>query len=65
MNSLIKAAAIWLTEQDQVTDTAPRSRTARGRGLPGGSKRSASFSPRGKGGRGTSLPSAKRRRVHF
>ena len=65
MNSLIKAAAIWLTEQDTVTDAAPRSRTARGRGLPGGSKRSASFSPRGKGGRGASLPSAKRRRVHF
>jgi hypothetical protein len=63
MNALIKAAAIWLTEQDQATDASSRNRTNRGRGLPG-SKRSAPFSPRGKG-RGTSLTSGKRRRVHF
>jgi hypothetical protein len=63
MNALIKAAAVWLTEQDQATDTNSRNRTNRGRTLPG-SKRSAPFSPRGKS-RGTSLTSGKRRRVHF
>jgi hypothetical protein len=63
MSALIKAAAIWLTEQDQATDTSNRNKTARGRTLPG--KRSAPFSPtRGKS-RGTSLTSGKRRRVHF
>lgn len=63
MNALIKAAAIWLTEQDQATDASSKNRN-RGRGLPG-SKRSAPFSPRGKGRGGTSLTSGKRRRVHF
>jgi hypothetical protein len=66
MNALIKAAAVWLTDQDQTTDAKDVSRrtTARGRALPSGSKRTAPFSPRSKG-RGSSLTSAKRRRVHF
>jgi hypothetical protein len=35
MNALIKAAAIWLTEQDAATDTArSTARTAKGRNLP-------------------------------
>ena len=64
MNTLIKAAAIWLTEQDQAMDPKEKgARSGRGRVLPG-SKRSAPFSPRGKG-RGAGLTSAKRRRVHF
>jgi hypothetical protein len=73
MNALIKAAAIWLTEQDQSKENNSSSKGgSRGRSLP--SKRSAS-SPgsRGKGDggssgsgtRGGSLTSGKRRRVHF
>lgn len=65
MTALIKAAAIWLTEQDQATDsTRSSSKTTRGRALP--SKRSAPLaSPRGKSRGGSSLTSGKRRRVHF
>ena len=65
MNSLIKAAAIWLTDQDQASDPANRNKTsARGRALP--SKRSApESSPRPKSRGGSSLTSGKRRRVHF
>jgi hypothetical protein len=72
MSVLIKAAAIWLTEQDQTTDTSSsRNRTdrtdltARGRTLPGGNKRSSPPSSRGKSRGGSSLTSGKRRRVHF
>jgi len=74
MNALIKAAAIWLTEQDQSKETTTSSKGGgRGRSLP--SKRSsASPVSRGKGDgssssgagtRGGSLTSGKRRRVHF
>jgi len=64
MNALIKAAAIWLTEQDQAADSSNRSKTSRGRTLP--SKRSPSLSsPKGKSRGGSSLTSGKRRRVHF
>lgn len=62
MSALIQAAAIWLTEQDQTTDSS-KLRATKGRTLPG--KRSGGPSSSGsKGGRGaTSLPT-KRRRVH-
>lgn len=65
MNALIKAAAIWLTEQDQVSDPSSRIKTSRGRALP--SKRPAvpSPAPKGKSRSGSSLTSGKRRRVHF
>lgn len=75
MNALIKAAAIWLTEQDQSKESGSSSKGGgRGRSLP--SKRSnASPSSRSKGEggsssgnsstRGNSLTSGKRRRVHF
>ena len=66
MNALIKAAAIWLTEQDAATDSArAASRSTKGRSLPskkpsnGGSEKSTR-STRGE----ASLPT-KRRRVHF
>jgi len=77
MNALIKAAAIWLTKDDQNKDGGSGGRTtsSRGRALPG-KKRTAEKSPaRGKksgdsdegGGSGTrgSNSSGKRRRVHF
>lgn len=64
MSTLIKAAAIWLTEQDQANDSSSRNRPARGRPLPG-SKRSSPLSARGKSRNGSSLTSGKRRRVHF
>ena len=77
MNALIKAAAIWLTEQDQQSKENNTSSSSsskgggRGRSLP--SKRSnPSPSSRGKGEgrsssstRGSSITSGKRRRVHF
>jgi hypothetical protein len=64
MNALIKAAAIWLTEQDQVSDTSKSNKNSRGRTLP--SKRPAVPSPaKGKSRSGSSLTSGKRRRVHF
>eukprot|EP00934_Nitzschia_sp_Nitz4_P007239 Nitzschia sp. Nitz4//scaffold11_size288233//216253//219668//NITZ4_000803-RA/size288233-snap-gene-0.57-mRNA-1//-1//CDS//3329534161//7229//frame0 len=64
MNALIKAAAIWLTEQDQAMDTSKAAKSTRGRTLPG--KRSATSSPRSKSrSGGSSLTSGKRRRVHF
>jgi hypothetical protein len=64
MTALIKAAAIWLTEQDHVTDTSTRNKAARGRALP--SKRVAPVpSPKGKSRSASSLTSGKRRRVHF
>mmetsp|Transcript_6015 Transcript_6015/g.8513 ORF Transcript_6015/g.8513 Transcript_6015/m.8513 type:complete len:1159 (+) Transcript_6015:162-3638(+) len=59
MTDLIKAAAHWLSEQEESTDSVTRSR-ARGRGLPG--KRLLPFSPRG---RGRGSLTSKRRRVHF
>ena len=61
MTDMIKAAAMWLCEQESSTDPSSRTRTAgsRGRVLP--SKRTAPFTPRGRG-RGSALP-AKRRRV--
>lgn len=59
MNALIKAAAIWLTEQDAATESKPAGRAARQ------AKRPAAASSPAKGGRAaTSLPT-KRRRVHF
>ncbi len=64
MNALIKAAAIWLTDQDNVTDTASaRNRVVRGRGLLGTKRSVPLASGRGKG-RGGNL-TAKRRKVHF
>ena len=64
MKALIKAAAIWLTEQDQVSDPSSRNKTSRGRTLP--SKRPAPTTPqKGKSRSGSSLTSGKRRRVHF
>eukprot|EP00980_Cylindrotheca_fusiformis_P021681 scaffold8529_cov137-Cylindrotheca_fusiformis.AAC.11 len=64
MATLIKAAAIWLTEQDHINDgNSSRNRTSRGRTLPG-NKRSSPMSSRGKN-RSGSLTSGKRRRVHF
>jgi hypothetical protein len=73
MNALIKAAAIWLTKDDQTKEGGSGTRSSRGRTLPG-KKRTAEKSPtRGKkndeddegddtGGRGSG---GKRRRVHF
>jgi hypothetical protein len=79
MNALIKAAAIWLTEQDSTSDGAgSRKPAARGRTLPGKrpapqspvrTKGSSSASSNDKGtssaGKGSSVTSGKRRRVHF
>jgi hypothetical protein len=64
MSALIKAAAMWLTDQDEANDTSSRNRTNQGRALPG-KKRSSPPSARGKGSRGSTLTSGKRRRVHF
>jgi hypothetical protein len=77
MNALIKAAAIWLTKDDQNKDGGSAARTSsRGRALPG-KKRGAEKSPArnskstdnddgdASGTRGSSLTSGKRRRVHF
>lgn len=61
MAELIKAAAIWLSEQEASTDAASRTRTNKSRAVPG--KRPPPFSPRPRN-RGGSL-TAKRRRVHF
>jgi hypothetical protein len=58
MSKLIKAAAVWLSEQDQDTS---RSRVARGRGLPGRARPLPVVSPSAAGGGSAS----KRRRVHF
>lgn len=66
MNALIKAAAIWLTEQDQATDTSNRTKASRGRAVP--SKRAspeAASQKENSNRSGTSLTSGKRRRVHF
>jgi len=79
MNALIKAAAIWLTEQDQSKESNNSSSKGGGRGRSLPSKRSSSSpTARGKpsgdassavgasaGTRGGSLTSGKRRRVHF
>lgn len=66
MAALIKAAATWLTDQDQANEPSPRNRsTARGRTLPGSNKRSSPMSARTKPKGGSSLTSGKRRRVHF
>jgi len=63
MNALIKAAAIWLTEQDQTNDgSKPSSRATKGRSLP--AKRSGNGSP-SRGSRGSTTLPTKRRRVHF
>ena len=74
MNALIKAAAIWLTKDDQNKDGGSAARTSsRGRALPG-KKRGAEKSPArsNKGGdkdddegSGAKGSSGKRRRVHF
>jgi hypothetical protein len=62
MNALIKAAAIWLTEQDgPTTDSVKQgARASRERSLP--AKRSTFTAPRSRAG--ANLPT-KRRRVHF
>eukprot|EP00536_Pseudo-nitzschia_multiseries_P014526 jgi/Psemu1/262238/estExt_Genewise1Plus.C_7190014 len=75
MNALIKAAAIWLTEQDQSKDAGGSSSKGGGRGRSLPSKRSTNnTSPGGRGkssgsddgtSRGGSITSGKRRRVHF
>lgn len=78
MNALIKAAAIWLTEQDQSKEgSGSTSSKANGRGRSLPSKRSTGASPAGRGksssddnsggggSRGSSITSGKRRRVHF
>lgn len=79
MDALIKAAAIWLDEQDSTGDGgASRKPAARGRTLPGKrpvpqspvrprSSSTASSNDKGSnsGGKGSSLTSGKRRRVHF
>eukprot|EP00526_Cylindrotheca_closterium_P001884 CAMPEP_0113610066 /NCGR_PEP_ID=MMETSP0017_2-20120614/4828_1 /TAXON_ID=2856 /ORGANISM="Cylindrotheca closterium" /LENGTH=1085 /DNA_ID=CAMNT_0000518929 /DNA_START=321 /DNA_END=3578 /DNA_ORIENTATION=- /assembly_acc=CAM_ASM_000147 len=65
MDVLIKAAAIWLTEQDQVNDPGARNRNNGKQPSPlSGFKRSSPVSQKGKK-RGSSLTSGKRRRVHF
>lgn len=69
MNALIKAAAMWLTEQDAATDTkGSRGNRAAKRPPPAAAaaaSASAASSP-GKAGRAAaSLPTSKRRRVHF
>ncbi|KAL3935484.1 MAG: hypothetical protein SGBAC_009001 [Bacillariaceae sp.] len=61
MDVLIKAAAIWLTEQDQANDSGARNRN---NGKTLSMKRSSPASQKGKK-RGSSLTSGKRRRVHF
>jgi hypothetical protein len=61
MDVLIKAAAIWLTEQDQVNDPGSRNRNGKN---AAGLKRSSPTVQKGKK-RGTSLTTGKRRRVHF
>jgi hypothetical protein len=64
MDVLIKAAAIWLTEQDQVNDSGTRNGN-NGKTSPlSGFKRSLPSSRKDKK-RGSSLTSGKRRRVHF
>jgi len=65
MNALIKAAAIWLTEQDEAQDAARQGKSSKGRTLP--SKRrdrdTASTTGSTRGGRGaTSLPTSSKRR---
>ena len=60
MTELIKAAAVWLSEQEENSGSSSGAR-ARGRGLP--AKRPLPFSPNAKGKSRGSLPS--RRRVHF
>ena len=65
MNALIKAAAIWLTEQDEAQDAARQGKSSKGRSLP--SKRrdreTASSTGSTRGGRGaTSLPTSSKRR---
>lgn len=65
MEALIKAAAIWLTEQDAVTDTAratARASKQQARNLPSKRLANGNSSSRARGDH--TLPS-KRRRVHF
>lgn len=67
MNALIKAAAIWLTEQDEAQDAARQGKSSKGRTLPSKRRdRDESSSKASKGGRAaTSLPtSSKRRRTN-
>ena len=65
MNALIKAAAIWLTEQDHATDSTSRTKASRTRALPG-KRGSTEATPQKENSRsGSSLTSGKRRRVHF
>lgn len=64
MNALIKAAAIWLTEQDAVTDSARASARAskqQGRSLPSKRPTNSNSTSRARG----EQSSSKRRRVHF
>ncbi len=65
MEALIKAAAIWLTEQDAVTDSAranARASKQQSRTLPSKRPTSSSSSNRA---RGDQVIPTKRRRVHF
>lgn len=62
MNALIKAAAIWLTEQDATTDTSKSGSRGAARERPLPAKRATFTAPRSRAG--ASLPT-KRRRVHF
>jgi len=64
MNALIKAAAIWLTEQDQaVESTKAATKSTKSGRAAAGKRAAASTSPRGARAN-ASLPT-KRRRVHF
>ena len=63
MADLIKAAAIWLCEQEASTDSSSRTRPNKARALPT-SKRALPFTAGRSRSRGDS-PTSKRRRVHF
>jgi len=65
MSALIKAAAIWLTDQDAAVESnrAVARSNKLSRPLPG--KRPATVSPSRAGRANASLPTSKRRRVHF
>jgi hypothetical protein len=65
MDALIKAAAIWLTEQDQATDTSNRTKTSRARAVPSKRSSAEATSQKDNNRNGSSLTSGKRRRVHF
>ena len=61
MNALIRAAAIWLTEQDDAQDAARQGKSSKGRTLP--SKRKDKDSSSGGSKAGRTLPTSKRRRT--